>query len=367
MRVTDPVTRAGALLSVGIRGAVPGDARLEADLDVCAAAGVGSVVLFDVHVPRYRALVEAGVDPAEARWGADRNVRSPGQVRTLCGYLRARLGQHLVILVDQEGGEVARLRAERGFRDSLPAPAEFARLGSVDRREAARRQARELAALGIDGNLAPVVDVQRRSDGPLAAKGRLFGGDADLVIACARDVVVAHRAEGLASCLKHFPGLGSADLDTHRALPVLDGDYDAAVELAPYRALLADEVPPEMVMAAHAVWRAVDPERPASASPRVLRDVLRGELEFDGVIATDSLDMEGAGEGGSVPAAVAALEAGADLLMDAVNLTGPSEGLPHPARKLAEALAEAVESGRVEGGWDAVERSARRVRGLRRS
>ncbi|MBT8336452.1 MAG: hypothetical protein KJO11_07605, partial [Gemmatimonadetes bacterium] len=234
-------------------------------------------------------------------------------------------------------------------------------------REAARRQARELAALGIDGNLAPVVDVQRRSDGPLAAKGRLFGGDADLVIACARDVVVAHRAEGLASCLKHFPGLGSADLDSHRARPVLDGDYDAAVELAPYRALLSDEVPPEMVMAAHAVWRAVDPERPASASPRVLRDVLRGELGFDGVIATDSLDMEGAGEGGSVPAAVAALEAGADLLMDAVNLTGPSEGLPHPARKLAEALAEAVESGRVEGGWDAVERSARRVRGLRRS
>ena len=367
MRVTDPVTRAGALLSVGVRGAVPGDPRLEADLDVCAAAGVGSVVLFDVDVPRYRALVESGADPAEARWKAHRNVRSPGQVRTLCGYLRARLGQRLVILVDQEGGEVARLRAERGFLDSLPAPADFARLRSADRREAARRQARELADLGLDGNLAPVVDVQRRADGPLAAKGRLFGGDTDLVIACARDVVVAHRAEGLSSCLKHFPGLGSADLDTHRARPILDGDYDAEIELAPYRALFSDGVPPEMVMAAHAVWLAVDPERPASASPRVLRDVLRNQLGFEGVIATDSLDMAGAGEGGSVPAAVAALEAGADLLMDAVNLSGPAEGIAHPARALAEALADAVESGRVEGGWDAVDRSAVRVQGLRRS
>jgi beta-N-acetylhexosaminidase len=346
---------------------VPGDPRLEADLDVCTSAGVGSIVLFDVDVPRYRALVDEGADPADARWRADRNVLSPGQVRTLCGYLRARLGQDLVILVDQEGGEVARLRAERGFEHTLPSPAEFARLRPADRRDAARRQARELAGLGIDGNLAPVVDVQRRPDGPLAAKGRLFGAEPEHVVACARDVVVAHRAEGVATCLKHYPGLGSADLDTHAARPLLGDAYDADVELAPYRMLLADAVPPEMVMAAHAVWLEIDPDRPASASPRVLRDVLRGRLGFGGVISTDSLDMAGAGEGGSIPAAVAALEAGADLLMDAVNLSGPAEGSPHPAGRMAEALADAVESGRVEGGWEAVDRSARRVRGLRRS
>jgi beta-N-acetylhexosaminidase len=346
---------------------VPGDPQLETDLDVCAGAGVGSVVLFDVDVPRFRALVDAGMDSDDARWAAARNVRSPGQVEALCGYLRERLGPELVILVDQEGGRVSRLRAERGFRHTLPSAAEFARLGASERRDAARRQARELADLGIDGNLAPVVDLGLRPEGPLSSKGRTFSPDPDVVIACARDVLTAHRAEGLATCLKHFPGLGSADLDTHQARPVLGAAFDPDVELAPYRVLLGDPAPPDMVMAAHAVWAAVDPERTASTSPVVLGSILRGDLGFEGVIATDSLDMAGAGAGGSVPAAVDALIAGADLLMDAVNLGGPAEGLPHPARALAEALAEVVAAGALAGGWDEIDRRAARVRGLRRT
>lgn len=365
MTSSDPVVRAGALLSVGFRGAVPGDPRLEADLDVCAAAGVGSVVLFDVDVPRYRALLTEGRAPDEARWDATRNVHSPDQVRTLCDYLRQRLGDDLVILVDQEGGTVARLRAERGFRAPLPSATDFARLGPAERIAAARRQARELADLGFDGNLAPVVDLARRPDGPLAARGRTFGTDPDTVVACARDVIAGHRAEGLATCLKHFPGLGSARLDSHHARPVLGDAFDPELELAPYRALLDDAAPPEMVMASHAVWATVDAERPASASAAVLNGVLRGALGFEGVVATDSLDMAGAGAG-SVEAAVDALLAGADLLMDAVNLGGPEEGVDHPARALAEALAEAVASGRLDGGWDEIDRRTARIRGLRR-
>lgn len=365
MPATDSVLRAGALLSVGVRGAVPGDSRLEADLDVCAAAGVGSVVLFDVDVPRYRALLADGHDEDAARWTASRNVESPDQVRALCGYLRSRLGDDLVILVDQEGGAVSRLRSERGFQAPLPSAADLARLDPVDRRAAVRRQAQELASLGLDGNLAPVVDLARRPEGPLAVRGRTFGADADTVIECARDVVAGHRAEGLATCLKHFPGLGSAALDSHHARPVLDDTYDPGVELAPYRTLLADPDPPEMVMASHAVWPTVDAERPASASPAVLRGVLRGELGFEGVIATDSLDMAGAGAG-SVQAAVEALLAGADLLMDAVNLGGPEGGVDHPARALAEAVVEAVESGALAGGWGEIDRRGARVRELRR-
>lgn len=368
MPTSDPLLRCGALLSVGVRGASPGDPRLEADLDICARAGVGSVVLFDIDVPRFRAARADGADALEARRLAERNVRSPEQLHTLCAYLRRRLGAQLVILIDQEGGEVARMRPERGFEACLPAAAVFATWTREHRIDAARRQARELAAAGIDGNLAPVVDLGSRPDGPLVRKGRSFGFDPEVVIACASDVISAHHREGVATCLKHFPGLGSAALDTHLALPVLGADYDSEAELAPYRALIGSTDPPGMVMAGHAIWADVDSLRPASASPSVLTGVLRDELGFRGVIATDSLDMGGAAPsgGGSVAAAVASMCAGADLLMDAVNLDGPPEGVPHPAGAMATALAEAVESGAVEGGLDAIDRRAARVRALRR-
>lgn len=360
------VRRAGALLCLGVRGARPGDPRLEADLDRCASVGVGSVVLFDVDVPRYRALLAEGMNADEARRAAVRNIESPEQVRALCAHLRERLGPGVVILVDQEGGQVARLRPERGFRATLPAATAFAALAPAERSRAAAAQASELAALGFDGNLAPVVDLGTRPDGPLAAKERTFAADPDVVVACARTVIEAQRARGLASCIKHFPGLGSAVLDSHHARPVLDDRYDPAVELAPWRALLADARPPEMVMAAHAVWPAVDGGRPVSLSHAALTGVLRGEMGYRGVISTDSLDMAAAAGGDSVDAAVAALVAGADLLMDAVNLVGPADGIEHPARRMAAAIAEAVDGGAIEGGWREVERRAERVRSLRR-
>ena len=368
MDTYDPLVRCGALLSVGVRGAAAGDPRLEADLDTCAVVGVGSIVLFDLDVPRFRAAKAEGADDVEARRAAERNVQSPEQLRALCAYLRRRLGDGLVILVDQEGGEVARLRPERGFEACLPSATELATWSPGRRREAARRQAREIASLGIDGNLAPVVDLGVRPDGPLVRKGRTFSSRSDVVVECARDVVAGHRSEGVATCLKHFPGLGSATLDTHLALPVLGEAFDPRLELAPYRTLLGGKDSPPMVMAAHAVWTEIDAERPASASHAVLTGKLRDELGFTGVISTDSLDMGGATPegGGSAEAAVASMRAGADLLMDAVNLDGPREGLPHPAILLATALAEAVESGALEGGFEEVDHRAARVRSLRR-
>lgn len=361
----DALRRAGALLCVGVRGAHPGDPQLEADLDLCASVGVGSIVLFDVDVPRYRALLGEGIEGSQARRAAVRNVTAPGQVRALCDHLRRRLGGGVVILVDQEGGQVARFRPEHGFADSLPSATAFAALTPDEQRVAARAQARELAAAGIDGNLAPVLDLGSRPEGPLAVKERTFSADPDVVVACARVVIEAHRAMGLASCIKHFPGLGSATLDTHHARPILGEAFDPEVELVPWRALLAAARPPEMVMASHAVWPAVDPERPVSLSPAALCGILRGEMGYEGVIATDSLDMAGAGAD-SVEAAVAALKAGADLLMDAVNLGGGADGVEHPARRLAEAIVEAVEGGAVAGGWSEIERRAARVRSLRR-
>ena len=159
MASIENVRRVGALLVVGVRGAVPGDARLEADLDACSAVGVGGVVLSALDTASWHAAVAAGRDLAEARWDAPRNVLGPGQLASLIGYLRARLGDGLVVMVDQEGGPGATLRPERGFHDALPAPRDFAALRGPAQQTAARRQARMLAELGVDVNLAPGIEL----------------------------------------------------------------------------------------------------------------------------------------------------------------------------------------------------------------
>jgi beta-N-acetylhexosaminidase len=363
----DDIRRAGALLTVGLRGCRPGDPVLESDLDVCVRAGVGGVILFDVDVPAYRAALGRGAGPAEARWSARRNITGPGQLSTLIGYLRTRLGDDLVVMIDQEGGHVSRLRPELGFAGTLPTADVFASLSGWERSAAALAQAELLSSLGIDVNLAPVVDVAVDPESAVVARERSFGRDPRQVLGCAQAVIAAHRGAGVASCLKHFPGLGSVVADTHERLPTLDGRYDAACELAPYRELIQGPHAPEMVMAAHVVWPDRDPERPASRSPAVLTGVLRDELGFDGVVATDSLDMGAAQEGiGAEAALVEALAAGADVLLYAANLRVDDFDSGHPALRLARAVAQAVERGLVPGGWDAVEARRERLSALRR-
>ena len=363
------VQRAGGTLVVGLRGAVPGDEALEADLDVCAEAGVGGIILFDVDVVAFRRALARGTPADEARWQAERNVRSPGQLKTLIRYLRSRLGDHLVVMIDQEGGAVARLRAERGFGGTLLSAHEFGRLSGPAQQDAARQQAVVLADLGIDVNLAPVVDLARRPDARIAVQQRSFGDDVRRVTACAQTVIGAQARAGVGSCLKHFPGLGSVVADTHDdGLPVLSDGFDRGLELAPYRELIQGPRPPEVVMAAHVIWPEVDAMRPVSRSRAALTDVLRAELGFEGVIATDSLDMGAALAGGEGVEAVAveSLAAGADLLLHAVNRSDDAFAHGHPALALATAVAQAVDDGVLDGGWSELEQRKARVRALRR-
>lgn len=366
MSHSDKLRRVGALLTVGVRGCVPGDPRLEEDLDACLEAGVGGVIVFDVDVPGARAAVADGVDASEARWQAERNVRSPGQLTSLIGYLRRRLGPELLVMVDQEGGAVARLRPERGFTATLPSAEEFGRLSGLEQQAAARRQAAELAELGFDLNLAPVIDVAMDPGAVLAAQGRIYSADPRRVLGAARAMIDAHAAAGLATCAKHFPGLGSVRFDTHEQAATLGASADPEIELAPYRALMSGPRPPEVVMAAHVVWPRVDADHIVSRSAAALQGVLRDELGFEGVIATDSLDMAGAhDEQGTTGAAIASLRAGADLLIHAANLDPQEFDDGHPAPRLVAALAAAVDDGALEGGWSEVDRRARRVRSLR--
>jgi beta-N-acetylhexosaminidase len=347
---------------VGIRGAVPGDPLLERDLDACAEAGVGGILLFDVDVPTLRRAERDGASREEAVARAPRNILDPEQLRGLIDHLRVRLGEEILICVDQEGGRVARLAPARGFLPD-PAAAVFAELSARERGEAARAQARQLRELGFDLNFAPCVDLalQPRNE-VIVGRQRSYGRDPEAVIEAARKVVEAHAESRVAACLKHFPGHGSSEGDTHLGMVEITRTWRREEELAPYRALL--DRPGVAVMVAHLMHLDLDARRPASLSPAFIEGLLRGELGFGGVVVTDSIDMRAIRDRYSPEeAVVAAIDAGADLVVDAFNLEPREE---HPAMTLVRALRRAVEEGSLRGGEARIRESLGRLAGLRR-
>ncbi len=344
---------AGGRLMVGFRGSGPEEPGFCEDIDACREAGVGGVILFDVDVPAMRAAIKAGVPAADARARATRNIRSRAQLRELVGLLREILGAELLIAIDQEGGAVARLGPGRGFAPA-PSAAEFARMTPVEQAAAAAELVRPLAAAGICVNFAPCVDLALAKEGGIARAGRAFGADPEQVIACGQRVLEAHAAAGVTACLKHFPGHGSAAADSHEALPDITQAHREA-ELAPYRALRAP-----MVMTGHLLHRRLDPQLPASLSPAVTTTLLRGDIGFEGVIVTDSLDMRAIRDRWSAPeAALLALRAGADLALDAHNLTSARAC---EAVAMRDAIARAARDGDLDA--DGLRASADKIKSL---
>ena len=331
MQVNELHRLIGRTLVVGIRGSGPDSPEFRTDLEVCANACVGGIVLFDCDQPT----------------GGERNIKSPAQVRELTACLRETLGENLLIMVDQEGGRVARLGAERGFDPGITA-SKFALLDESAQRSVAGAQANQLAGLGINVNLAPVVDLAIAQDSAvIVGLGRSFGVDPEKVTACARVWIEEHRRVGVASCLKHFPGHGSAIGDTHDELVDITDRTTRDEELTPYRALVGESG--VMVMTGHLLDRAIDDELPASLSLALTGGALRRDMGFDGVIMTDSIDM------GAICAhwspgesAALAIGAGADLVMDGVN--APSDRHPCPASEISSAINDAIETGRIENG-----------------
>ena len=261
------------------------------DLDLVAGEGLGGVILFA------------------------RNVESPAQVWQLNYDLRRAAAQAerppLWVMVDQEGGSVARLKAP--FTDGP----DMADLGDADENTLfahGARLGREALAAGFNWDLAPVLDVHAMDGGIMAR--RSLGSDPELVGRLGAAFIRGMQAAGCLACAKHFPGLGRTTADTHKERPTvgLSRDELEAVELPPFRA--ASRAGVAGVMICHAVYAALDPERPASLSPKVIQEVLRGELGYGGLVISDDLEM-GAVVGRMAPdqAAVEAYLAGSDVLL----------------------------------------------------
>lgn len=262
-----------------------------------------------------------------------RNIETPDQVRALTDALRSLHGRNdLAILIDQEGGRVARLK--------MPTWPEFPTGETFDRLyerapataiEAARLNALALGAvlhdLGITVDCLPLLDVRQPGADDIIGD-RALGSEPMRVAALGRAILDGLRAAGVVGVVKHIPGHGRALCDSHKDLPrVTASATELESDLAPFAAL--NEAP--MAMTAHIVYEAWDAQHPATQSEIVIRDIIRGRIGFDGLLMTDDLDMEALS--GSVPERAAlAIAAGCDIALNCWakmdDMVGIVEALP---------------------------------------
>lgn len=245
----------GQLLLVGFRGT-----RAEGNREIQEAisrAHVGSVILFDY-------------DATSRTRG--RNIQSPQQLLNLNTSLQRLSPIPLFISVDEEGGLVSRLHPRYGFRQK-PRPAQLAQLSMSRARREMALLAQELRDHRINLNFAPLADVNVNPQNPvIGALGRSFSADPEEVTDLARAFIEEQNRQGVISVLKHFPGHGSSDRDSHLGVVDVTSSW-IEEELAPYRRLISEQKV-EMIMTAHIYQRHLDPLLPATLSPRILTDLL---------------------------------------------------------------------------------------------
>ncbi|MEH3119818.1 MAG: beta-N-acetylhexosaminidase [Methylorubrum populi] len=242
-----------------------------------------------------------------------RNIGTPDAVRALTASLRETLGRaDAPILIDQEGGRVQRLGPPHWPR--YPAGGRFGALGeeaAAMARLGARLMAHDLEDVGINVDCAPMLDVPVAGSDAIIGD-RAYGDTPERVIELGRAVAEGLLAGGVLPVIKHVPGHGRATCDSHLDLPVVEADRAGLGEsdFRSFRALA--DLP--LAMSAHVVFANLDPERPATLSPTVIREVIRGEIGFDGLLMTDDLSMH-ALQGPFRARAEAAYRAGIDVVL----------------------------------------------------
>jgi beta-N-acetylhexosaminidase len=263
-----------------------------------------------------------------------RNLESHDQIRRLVAAVREAVdGDAMLVLIDQEGGRVQRLRPPLGR--ALPPAAAFGKLYASDPAGAAEKAygvarllADDLAALGINTDCTPVLDIPVSGAHEIIGD-RAYGYEPEQVVRLAKAVADGLMDGGILPVIKHIPGHGRATADSHLALPVV-GESRAelsATDFAPFKALNALPA----AMSAHVVFSAIDPDQPASTSAKVIGEVIRGEIGFDGLLMSDDLSMH-ALSGAMRARAERVIAAGSDLALhcngDLAEMQGAATGSP---------------------------------------
>ncbi|MGL4397960.1 MAG: beta-N-acetylhexosaminidase [Hyphomicrobium sp.] len=276
-----------------------------------------------------------------------RNCAEHDQIRALIDDVRSAVADDaFLVLIDQEGGRVQRLRPPLGR--TLPAADRYAAMALRDPEQArraafdvARLTAADLLALGINTNCAPVLDVPVAGSHDIIGN-RAYGTTPDAVVMLARAVAEGYLAGGVLPVIKHIPGHGRANADSHFDLPVVATPHAdlSATDFAPFRML--SHLP--AAMTAHVVFSAIDANAPASTSKIVTRDIIRGEIGFDGLLMSDDLSMK-ALDGTLRARAEAVIAAGSDVALhcngNLSEMTAAADGCPALAGRALERFAAA--------------------------
>jgi beta-N-acetylhexosaminidase len=279
-----------------------------------------------------------------------KNMSTPQQLHDYIAAVQADSDIPLLITMDEEGGNVDRLGSQH-FNTPLPSAQWLGASGNPQLAYQAGMQAgQELTALGINTDLAPVVDV-KAAPNPIEGP-RLFGSDPKTVDTYAAQFLKGLQKYSIIACLKHWPGIGSVTEDPHETLPTLQRTNAQlqATEFAAFKGMLA--LNPGMVMVTHVIVPGIDPTLPATLSPKVVQGTLRDQYGYQGVVMTDSLYMKGISLKYSLgQAAVMSVEAGDDLLEGAWDSTSMGWMLT--------ALKQAIQSGQIS--MARIDESVRRI------
>lgn len=311
---------------------------------------IGGVILFDRDV---------------AGHSDTRNISNRKQIKELTSSLQSLAaksppGLPLLIAVDQEGGRVARLKVKHGFTQ-FPSADELGQSKDLHlTRTTAKRIAIELSHVGINLNLAPVLDVNTNPDNPAIGRlGRSFSEHPQVVATHGIAYINGLHDAGILACAKHFPGHGSAYNDSHLGLTDITDTWQRN-ELRPFAAAIEAGVC-DMVMTGHLFNAHLDPTYPATLSKATITGLLRGQLEFDGVVITDDMQMGAIRQEYTfAEAARLAILAGADILLYGNNLVYDE----HLAERLHATILAMVDRGQISR--ERITRSYRRIVSLKR-
>ena len=334
----------GQMLMVGFHGT-----SAKPDSQICRDIrryNLGAVILFDYNP----------VDKTKPK-----NIASKSQVAELTRELQAcsRDGK-LLIAVDQEGGRVQRLKSRYGFYGKFPKAADVVKSGVATMRKTYQKMAQELKSVGINYDLAPVVDLDiNPKNHVIHGLGRSFGKDPETVQRYASVFIDAMHRYGVLTALKHFPGHGSSLGDTHKGFVDVTHLW-SPVELEPYRLLKSRA---DTVMVAHVFNKHLDADYPATLSRKTVEGLLRKEIGFDGVVITDDLQMGAITKKYTLQKTLElAINAGDDILLFG-NQLDPKKSVS--VKTLVEDILLSVEKGSIPK--EKIEAAYGRIRGLKES
>lgn len=327
----------GAMLMFGFRG--PELAGNDPFLEMIKSGKIGNVILFDRDVTE----------------NTPRNIISPEQVTKLTGAIKKAAPGPIFIGIDQEGGQVRRLKPQKGFFD-LPSAQAMGQGNAKATFDLAEEAGEEMANLGINLDLAPVVDVDTNPFNPAIGRlGRAFSSDAQAVAKHALAFGQALAKNGVAPVLKHFPGQGCAAEDSHLGLTDISQCWNPEIDLLPYAEIFAQGWP-GAVMVGHLMQRNLDSEKQATFSKKVITGLLRESMGWQGVVISDDLQMGAVGKDWDLKEKIwQALDAGVDILLFGNNLEWDEE-LPQKAWQALKSLADEgkLTPGRARQSWERI-------------